>query len=724
MVARHTLRTVYSHVMRVDYAAIPAPDDAEISRLAELVETGSLGLSDAVTRLLPLAVRTTGVANLSYQLFTGATPRLEGLDYLVAPAGENPNNLNAAYYQAFNLENRYINFAVNLGKHGEGAARFAAGYDGLTLPQAAAKAYAEIFGQPPSAEKIAQLLGDEVPDGRGGTFTRATYFAELGQDGPAGPGTKAALVGWLLAEAAKAGVGPLVTAHDAFLVDLALDGLASFNVDLLDAYGPQQDHPLGVIIGLRDGLSATPTQSDPSLRTTAGNDAILSVSGLSAAQSVVAGEGADRIEITGVAAGSIDAGGGDDRVEVGALVRLDVLGAPESGRVRAGSGNDSITAISGLGGGVLVDGGPGDDQLTALILNPAAEVASVEHVFITGTAAFGPPPADLRFVPATFDVNLARLAGVQDIWNISQGFSGLNLTGATSRVITGLRDTSGSLRVEYAAGTRDAHVFLDNVADPRLAGGGFSNALLVYNLAETLRVHVSRDSSVGEVLHRDGREILIDGLGAFRAMAVGIGLPLAGFPPFDGAPGVTHRLDASGAAAVEIGSFAPSAMDNVVILSEGNDVLGAYLYAQVRASFTLGGGADLLKITSAAPPNASGLVAALANLRVVEGQVDTYATVTDFQKGVDRIDLGALISQVAAMSPPGGAGTLAEALTAVSGGLAAGGTAVFEFGGDTWVYRQDATVGVNSGDGLVRLVGVTGLSLGTGPGSFDIHYGA
>ncbi|MGH1560733.1 hypothetical protein ACRAWD_29830 [Caulobacter segnis] len=37
--------------------------------------------------------------------------------------GPNGNNLNSAYYQSFNLENRYINFAVNLGRNGEAQAR-------------------------------------------------------------------------------------------------------------------------------------------------------------------------------------------------------------------------------------------------------------------------------------------------------------------------------------------------------------------------------------------------------------------------------------------------------------------------------------------------------------------------------------------------------------------------------------------------------------------------
>ncbi|ATC23555.1 hypothetical protein EIB18_02980 [Caulobacter vibrioides] len=62
------------------------------------------------------------VAAMAYQVFIGKIPTASGLDDLVAPTGPNPNKLNSAYDQFFNLENRYINFAVNLGKMGEGHA--------------------------------------------------------------------------------------------------------------------------------------------------------------------------------------------------------------------------------------------------------------------------------------------------------------------------------------------------------------------------------------------------------------------------------------------------------------------------------------------------------------------------------------------------------------------------------------------------------------------------
>ena len=165
------------------------------------------------------------VATLAYQFFTGKIPGLGGIDYLVSPTGPNPNNLNSAYYQSFNLENRYINFAVNLGRDGEGKAAFLAAYGGLSPAAATKKAYGVIFGTEPTDAKVTALLA-------GG---RDLYFASYGGDGVGGQGTKAAMIGWLLAEAVKADLGMYARANDAFLTDLA-DG-ATFAVDLVGVYG-------------------------------------------------------------------------------------------------------------------------------------------------------------------------------------------------------------------------------------------------------------------------------------------------------------------------------------------------------------------------------------------------------------------------------------------------------------------------------------------------------
>jgi serralysin len=188
----------------------------------------------AINELIKVAGATTSVATLSYQFFTGKIPGLAGVDYLVSPTGPNANNLNSAFYQSFSLENRYINFAVNLGKVGEGNAKFTAEYGALSLFDATKKAYATIFGVTPTDDKVHALL-DPSFTLAGKTMTRAEYFASYGGDGASGIGTKAAMVGWLLGEAVKADVGLYAKANDAFLTDLA-DG-ATFAVDLVGVYG-------------------------------------------------------------------------------------------------------------------------------------------------------------------------------------------------------------------------------------------------------------------------------------------------------------------------------------------------------------------------------------------------------------------------------------------------------------------------------------------------------
>jgi serralysin len=62
---------------------------------------GGTSYADAIIQVTKATISTSAVAALSYQFFTGKTPTAAGMDYLVAPDGANPNNLNSAYYQAF-----------------------------------------------------------------------------------------------------------------------------------------------------------------------------------------------------------------------------------------------------------------------------------------------------------------------------------------------------------------------------------------------------------------------------------------------------------------------------------------------------------------------------------------------------------------------------------------------------------------------------------------------
>ena len=207
--------------------------EAMTKSLAASIASGT-SYTDAISTVTKAAISTSAVAVLSYQFFTGKTPSSAGMDYLVSPNGANPNNLNSAYYQSFNVENRYINFAVNLGKIGEGAASFTTNYGSLTLAEATKKAYATIFGLTPTDAKVADLLGGSLSL-NGATVTRADYFALYGQDGLNGQGTKAAMVGWLMAEAEKADIGLYAKSADAFFQVVTTDNI--YGIDLIGLYG-------------------------------------------------------------------------------------------------------------------------------------------------------------------------------------------------------------------------------------------------------------------------------------------------------------------------------------------------------------------------------------------------------------------------------------------------------------------------------------------------------
>jgi pimeloyl-ACP methyl ester carboxylesterase len=211
-----------------------APAIAVENQLVTGLNNGSLTQAAALQSLLQTAEATTSVATMAYEFFTGSAPSAAGIDYLVSPTGPNANNLNAAYYQSFSLENRYINFAVNLGKAGEGQAAFTAAYGSLSLFEATRTAYAKIFGEAPSDAKLHAIL-DPTTVLNGQTFARSDYFAYYGQDGANGIGTKAAMVGYLLAEAVKADVGTYALSNDAFLTDVALHN-APFGVDLVSVF--------------------------------------------------------------------------------------------------------------------------------------------------------------------------------------------------------------------------------------------------------------------------------------------------------------------------------------------------------------------------------------------------------------------------------------------------------------------------------------------------------
>jgi hypothetical protein len=708
----HVLKTYYSNVMRADFAHIPDPHQALLSSLSAQVDAGSLTLAAAEQSVARLAIDTTSVSSLAYNFFTGAIPYEQGFDYLVKVNGPNPNNLNSAYYQSANLENRYINFAVNLGKLGEGQEKFAAAYGSLTLSQTVTKAYTEIFGAAPDAAKVDAILNAQVPNGVGGTYTRAEYFAFYGRDGAAGVGTKAALVGWLMAEAAKADTGVYVQANNAFLADLGPDDWAGFRSDLVGRYGPQPAGTAGATIAFLPGQSVSPAASSAALQSTENNDTVTGV-GLDQGQSVLTAGGNDVVTVAGSVGGLIDTGAGNDTVTVATLnPYVAILGGAETGTIKLGAGNDTLTVTDRLSYGAIVDGGAGDDTLIAAFGPFASQpvvMSNIEHLVVTGVDAnfrgLNLSGAGSSFNDITSRVNgdffLSAIAEntALRLQNVSSG--AFSASYATTLVPVGPPSSGPISLVNKGPAFADLH--LDNVS----VAIGQSTTVTVAN-ATTLRVHVDSDSTLSSLASGGSFMILVSGVGRLTT-----------------ALGEFNSLDASQSAGVDITKFASLGGARTALLSDFNDRIALDATADVGVigqglvNITLGAGADTLALYQRDATFRFG------NLHITGQTVDGYARVVDFVKGTDKIDLGVLTTAVAAdlTQYVGTASTLEQALINVSPRLAAGGTGVFEFGGDSFIYHQDTTVGANTGDGLIRLVGVTGLTVGTGSASVDIHYG-
>jgi hypothetical protein len=90
--------------------------------------------------------------------------------------------------------------------------------------------------------QAAAVLRPQAPAGNSnlhgdvGGMTRLQYFAVYGGDGVNGIGTKAAMVGWLLAEAFTSDVGTFALSNDAYLNAMAAGGSSYASVDVIGHY--------------------------------------------------------------------------------------------------------------------------------------------------------------------------------------------------------------------------------------------------------------------------------------------------------------------------------------------------------------------------------------------------------------------------------------------------------------------------------------------------------
>jgi S-layer protein len=207
---------------------------------------GQLTDAQLLANIVNGADNTTGLAVLAYQFFTGKSPTKAGIDYLVN-SSVNTGDLNDPYYAKFGLENRYINFAANLGVQGEGAANFAGKYGALSFADYVASIYQTIIGASYAtaagidpAKAIADIISRK--DAILATAQGAGMIPANATAAQIDIALKAATAGYLLGEAIKADVGLYAAAANNFMVAV-VQGTATYNTDVTISYQPAVGTP-------------------------------------------------------------------------------------------------------------------------------------------------------------------------------------------------------------------------------------------------------------------------------------------------------------------------------------------------------------------------------------------------------------------------------------------------------------------------------------------------
>jgi S-layer protein len=233
-----------------------APDAATAATIAALAaqsQAGALSDNAVLAFIINSGDNDTAVANLTYQFFLGFAPSAAGLSFLVNSA-TNPTDLNDAFYANFNQENRYVNFAANLGfGTGPGAAAFATTYGGLsstagTGATATSSAFVDLIYEQIVGTGFAQAAGIDANAAKAfieSGFTNGTYRniaiarGMITASSPAATvdlATKVVAVGELLNESIKADVGIYAAAQNNFMLAL-INGTANpASVNLISTY--------------------------------------------------------------------------------------------------------------------------------------------------------------------------------------------------------------------------------------------------------------------------------------------------------------------------------------------------------------------------------------------------------------------------------------------------------------------------------------------------------
>lgn len=175
------------------------------------------------------------VVAATYQFFTGSVPSVEGFAYLIR-SDANTSDLNDAYYSAFNQENRFINFSTNLGASGSGATMFDAAFADISFERAVALAYDEIIGTEHAAANGVDVAAALAFFQGSHDFYESVALERVVPSGIAlDDATKVVMIGSMLNESMKAGLGQYAEAIGDFVDNHHASAGGQFGSDLLAA---------------------------------------------------------------------------------------------------------------------------------------------------------------------------------------------------------------------------------------------------------------------------------------------------------------------------------------------------------------------------------------------------------------------------------------------------------------------------------------------------------
>lgn len=415
------------------------------------------------------------------------------------------------------------------------------------------------------------------------------------------------------------------------------------------------------------------------------------------------------------------------------------------------AGNDTFSAIAGnvKGGGYdaanstlnlgdQIDGGAGKDTLnlilgdavtvtgTAAALAVGTVIKNVEVVNINHTNNVLTPPAALT--SATF-------AGVQELWQVDNSAAGAGTFGGVTvaaDVTAGFKSTGAAasavaLGARTVNGTTAAQTSVKVALDGVAGATGAGNLITFGTVAGAFQTITVTGSTVNATA-ANNQLTLVDDTGT---KTLNVGLTSNTIVNITDADNSITKVDLSASTGnVTVATNLGGVITGVktVIGGTGNDTLTVDMGTAVTGfSVKTGAGNDTLNLrvtgaagdalgtvelgagkdTLATTVAITNIIAAGANATADE-LVANLVTVTDFKTSEDVLDLatGTALTGGQLSTINGSASLLAatQAAAAILNGAA--GQVVFGYGGDAYVFNEVGVVGVNNGDGLIKLTGV------------------